>query len=112
MPGWVSFQLATLGQFSTGSDIARVSMESVLGTIRYTHEVCILVSHTYVMSGYDLRDRKSGATPEFVTGWKILASEESCPMCLRAAAKVYQREKRPRAPLHIGCRCSVSPELR
>jgi hypothetical protein len=93
-------------------EFARVGMGSVLGTIRYTHEVCILVSHTYVMSGYDLRDRKSGATPEFVTGWKILASEESCPMCLRAAAKVYPREKRPRAPLHIGCRCSVSPELR
>jgi hypothetical protein len=61
-------------------EFARVSMESVLGTIRYTHEVCMLVSHTYVMSGYDLRDRKNGATPEFVTGWKILASEESCPM--------------------------------
>lgn len=101
------FQLRPLPQ-----DLARVSIESVLGTIRYTHQVCLLVSHTYVMSGHDLRERNNGATSEFVTGWNVLASEESCPTCLRAAAKVYPRGKRPRAPLHIGCRCSVSPELR
>jgi hypothetical protein len=93
-------------------EFARISIESVLGTIRYTHEVCMLMSHTYVMGAYDLRERNNDAMSEFVTGWKIVASEESCPTCLRAAAKVYPKEKRPLVPMHIGCRCCVSSELR
>jgi hypothetical protein len=93
-------------------DFEKVSVGSVLGTIRYTHEVCMLISHTYVMSGYDFRDRITGGSPEFVTGWKILASESSCPACVKAGAVVYPKAKRPRVPLHIGCRCCVSPELK
>ena len=92
-------------------DLAALNMDRVLGTFRYTHEVAVLVSHTYVMSGYDLRDRCNDQGSEFIKGWKVLASDGSCPACVKAASKIYAKESRPKIPHHIGCRCCISPEV-
>ncbi|MFZ0889348.1 MAG: hypothetical protein WA005_12910 [Candidatus Binataceae bacterium] len=85
--------------------------EPVLQTKRFAHEASCLIAHTYAMGAYDLRDRSDPALAKMALGWEISADDGSCPMCRKAAARLYPKGARPRAPLHIGCRCGVEAKL-
>lgn len=88
-----------------------LDLDRVAETWRYTRAVADLVAHTYLMGAYSARNAASlSGNDDIVGGWEILdAGETSCPSCRRAAAKKYPTGRQPQVPLHIGCRCSVTP---
>lgn len=73
-------------------------------------EIAMLLIQTYIWGGYESQDRNRGV-PSYVSGWELrtIKDKRSCPYCERAAATRYARDERPKVPLHIGCRCRVSP---
>jgi hypothetical protein len=83
----------------------------VMDAQKFAHEAASLIAHTYSLGAYDLRNRNDPELQNLVSGWTIMASDGSCPMCRKAAVKPYPKGARPRVPLHIGCRCHVEAKL-
>ena len=71
--------------------------------------VAEILLHTYTMSALAARERRHSQQDgeEGIEGWEVLATEDSCPFCLRAAEKTYPKDQCPLVPLHIGCRCTT-----
>ncbi len=46
-----------------------------------------------------------------LSSWRILASGGACPFCIEQSKLAFAADKPPVVPLHIGCRCQVSPNL-
>lgn len=105
------FQIQPLPDKFANIDLRQVSM-----AWRYTSELSELVCLSYMHSGYAMqrRNRELSESREydFIKGWEIIATDNSCPYCKRAAEKKYPFNNYPITPLHIGCRCSVAPILK
>ncbi|MBC7320527.1 hypothetical protein H5T89_07755 [bacterium] len=84
---------------------------------QYIEEVSFLIAHTYMMSAYATRDyldfKKFGKS-ELTSEWKLInANDENvCPHCRSLENTYFSSEDYPRVPLHIGCRCVVTPVIR
>ena len=90
-----------------GVDLAKISQAWA-----YAEQVANLLGHTYTMATYTARREESNpGALDFIKGWEVMATEDSCPYCKRAAAKKYTTGRPPVVPLHIGCRCSMVPIL-
>jgi hypothetical protein len=87
------------------ADFAAVDLIQVASAWKFAAEIGEVIAHTYMMGGHTVRDRTAS---DFIKGWELLATDDSCPYCKRAAAKTYSKASRPRIPLHIGCRCAVT----
>lgn len=75
--------------------------------LNYAREVTFLIVHTYAMSK-SLKEIKDVSS---IKGWEIVPINDFrlCPYCKRKAAKKYSKDNYPKTPMHIGCRCVVSP---
>ena len=104
------FQLRPLPEYLSAL-ASELRSEAAVHTQRFVHESSSLIAHTYVMGAYDFRDRSDSEVGKIATGWKIRATNGSCPMCRRTGAKIFPKGTRPRVPLHIGCRCNVEAEF-
>ncbi|MEW6297329.1 MAG: hypothetical protein AB1671_06255 [Thermodesulfobacteriota bacterium] len=99
------FQLCPLPAEFTHLDLQRVA-----STWRYVRELATLIVETYTR-GDDAVDQKQlwQESDAAVSGWKIIADEQACPYCKRAAERTYPPGQAPRVPLHLGCHCQLSP---
>ncbi len=98
--------------FPLPPQFAGVDLQQVASAWRYADEIAELMTHTYMMAGYATRDRDRYKGERSVLGikkWQLLPAQDSCPYCQREGQKTYVRM--PTTPLHIGCRCTVSPVL-
>lgn len=84
---------------------------------QYIEEVSFLIAHTYMMSAYatrDYQDFKRFGKSELTREWRLInANDENvCPYCRGLENKHFSSEDYPKVPLHIGCRCVVTPVIR
>ncbi|MDH4081471.1 MAG: VRR-NUC domain-containing protein [Nitrospira sp.] len=94
---------------------AHINLEELAQTWRHTHEVADLMHRTYVFGGRSTLDRANFLTmtkgdPVY---WTLLPArdDKTCPSCRRAAEVGYRQDAAPLVPLHVGCRCSVLPNI-
>jgi hypothetical protein len=78
-------------------------------------EIAFILAHTYRFAHYQANtsesDNQLNHPDSFIKGWKILATDDSCPCCQHAAKKRFPRTKYPQVPLHIACRCCVVADI-
>lgn len=77
---------------------------------RYVKVVSELIAHTYSFSLTASEERKDYLQDrDFFKGWIIHSAgdDSCCPMCREASSKKYPKDKPPKLPFHIGCRCSL-----
>ncbi|HWO56683.1 MAG TPA: hypothetical protein VNN55_03855 [bacterium] len=77
----------------------------------WSRAVAELLEHTYAMSKYATRPpaelREEAA---FVAGWEIIPiTGTPCRFCQQASGRKFGPRDYPKVPLHVGCRCTVSP---
>lgn len=91
-----------------------IDLEKVSLSWQYAEEVSSLIVHTYTMAAYATRNYyqfKEYRSLSHIKGWKVLPAQDEklCYYCREIASKEFPITQYPRVPLHIGCRCSVSP---
>lgn len=94
------------------SEFAGIDLQQVASAWRHASEIADLMTHTYMMAGYATRDRdryKEEQSVLQVKSWQLLPAHDSCPHCQQAGQKAYARM--PVTPLHVGCRCTITPVL-
>lgn len=106
------FQLQPLPEEVRDIDLRNVSL-----SWQYAQELSHLICGTYLHAGYAARDYRrnmENIDGDFIKGWEISIVDDSrcCPYCRREVAKKYSKKQYPKVPLHIGCRCHVSPILK
>ncbi|MBI4824303.1 MAG: hypothetical protein HY805_08780 [Nitrospirae bacterium] len=92
------------------SEFAGIDINAVSHSWQYAQELAYLISGTYMHAGYSMRRQNDKADMgDFINGWEIMAVDDDrcCPYCKRAASKKYSKNRYPKTPLHIGCRCTV-----
>lgn len=101
------FQLVPLPAEFSGIDLKKVA-----ASWRYADYLAELLSHTYTMGAYSIRDNDTHRSDDFIKGWRISDADDTntCPYCKEAAKKVYPRGSKP-TPFHLGCRCCPIAEL-
>lgn len=101
------FQLLPLPAEFSGVDLKKVA-----ASWRYADYLAELISHTYTMGAYSVRDNDTHRSDDFIKGWRISDAGDAgtCPYCKEAAKKVYPRGSKP-TPFHLGCRCCPIAEL-
>lgn len=92
------------------AEFSSIDLGAVSRSWRRAAEIGGLLAHTYSMSISALRHVQNSR--EYVDGWQILATDDSCPACVRAAKKKYPKSKPPTVPVHLGCRCCLTPVIR
>jgi len=105
------FQLKPLpSQFSS------ITLDKISEAFEYFHEIASLIIQTYESGNYAAYEKAQfqdddGFHLSLIEGWELHNVDDSmtCPYCKRAANKIYPKNQYPNVPLHIGCRCSVSP---
>lgn len=100
------FQLKPLPE-----EFSRINLSKISESWAYANEIATLIAHTYVMGGY--ASRRIYEDLSYITGWELSTcdDEATCSYCKRAASMTYSKNQPPKAPLHIGCRCSVLPKI-
>ena len=105
------FQLRPLPE-----EFSYINLSKVAESFSYASEIASLISHTYIGAIFATRDWETSqqSLPHLlpnIKGWEIdfIDDDRCCPFCRRAGKKLYPKDQPPKAPLHIGCRCSVSP---
>lgn len=98
-------------------DFANIDLDKVSLSWQYAQELSYLICGTYLHAGYSTRDyhrNMENIDGDFIKDWEISIVDDSrcCPYCRRETAKKYSKKQYPKVPLHIGCRCHVSPVLR
>ena len=94
-------------------EFSSLNWEDVSQSWQYGQELCGLIAHTYIMGGYAIRNKENKkACEELGYQWEIISREDSCPYCKRESLKNFPNTNYPKTPLHVGCRCSVSPILK
>jgi hypothetical protein len=101
------FQLKPLPE-----EFSRLNLAKVSAAWRYAREVAHLIAQTYASSAYETRSLQCDRKDPFVVGWEIKALDDACPYCQRLASRMFPKGRRPRAPLHIGCRCFVAAKYK
>lgn len=101
------FQLVPLPTEFSGIDLKKVA-----ASWRYADYLAELLSHTYTMGAYSIRDNDTHRSDDFIKGWRISDADDTntCPYCKEAAKKIYPRGSKP-TPFHLGCRCCPIAEL-
>ncbi len=101
------FQLVPLPAEFSGIDLKKVA-----ASWRYADYLSELLSHTYTMGAYSIRDNDAHRSDDFIRGWRISDANDAntCPYCKEAAKKAYPRGSKP-TPFHLGCRCCPIAEL-
>lgn len=93
-------------------EFAYIDLKAIAERWSYYSVISELMAHTFIMGGYAARNAASDTTySSGIRGWDVSASDDSCPYCKSAAAKLYSRRQRPIVPLHLACRCSVSAKF-
>jgi len=103
------FQLKWLPEDCCGTDLTELQK-----ALAYSAEVAELLVHTYVMAHFAFQHNSGNAALQgSIDGWKILAvgGESSCPFCIEQSKRNFPATDPPVVPLHVGCRCSVSPQI-
>lgn len=85
-----------------------VDLKQISGAWRYAYEYAFTLVHTYLQGENRNQYQSYGS---YIGGWQLLADNEACPYCKRAATKTYSKNKYPKVLLHIGCRCSILPRV-
>jgi len=85
-----------------------VDLEKVSNALDYAWATAWLLTHTYMSAHYPPLPPK-----EFIRGWRVSAVRDflTCPYCEKMDGKVFPRDRYPKVPFHIGCRCVVEPLL-
>ncbi|MFH1702468.1 MAG: hypothetical protein ABIB41_03410 [Nitrospirota bacterium] len=99
------FQLKPLPDEFSSLDINKFS-----GGSTYSFEIGRLITHTYIAGHCAARDMYQYQVDLSITkNWNILTcnDDETCSFCKRAASESYPKNRYPKVPLHIGCRCTV-----
>lgn len=88
------------------AEFATLDLRRIGEAWKYAAELADLIAHTYMMAGYaSQRDGDDESASAIGGKWKVLPAPDACPYCHRAGAEAYSRK--PRTPLHIGCRCTT-----
>ncbi len=94
------------------AEFADVDLGSIQQALAYSDEVAQLLQHTYVMGYFAAKHRlRYSEMGGLLSSWRILASVGACPFCIEQSKLAFAADKPPVVPLHIGCRCQVSPNL-
>lgn len=95
-----------------GSEGARL-VEMVALLIGRARLVSEMIGRTY-MSALSSASRKQFDEDGFIVGWEILVIDDvrCCRHCRNAATRRYPAKQPPRVPLHLACRCTLSPVTR
>jgi len=91
-------------------DFAGLDLSKITNAWRYAHEVAWLITHTYMSAGYTVSSKRGDEEDlKYVSGWEVSCADEetSCAMCRRVSSKGFPKNRYPRVPLHLGCRCVV-----
>lgn len=98
---------------SLSEEFSKIDLEKVSLSWQYAQELANLIIGTYYHAGYSTRDYngRKEIGDSFITGWEIsvVNDDRCCPYCKKASSKKYPKNQHPKVPLHIGCRCHVSP---
>lgn len=95
-------------------DFSCVNLRKLLDIETYAKEIATIIAHTYVMGGYGMSKYEDTDYSSNLTGWELdsVDDKNTYPYCIRAAGKKYPKNRRPKTPLHIGCRCGVIPTMK
>lgn len=98
-----AFQLRPLpGEFS-GIDTGRV-----LSSWRYAAETARLIKDTFFRGNYAAYfEGEITNDAGFAPGWKVIVANNACPLCVEMGQRLCAENERPKAPFHMGCRCTV-----
>lgn len=88
-------------------DLAQIDLDEANAYLDRTRQTVHLIRRTY----YSARSALWEKADEFTKGWEINAASDCCPICQRIASKKYAKNRRPRVPIHIGCRCSLQTSV-
>lgn len=99
------FQLKPLPEGLSAANLSRTT-----GAWGYANQVALLIAHTYGIGELAAQAAYSHQEAPDNIFWKVLPAEDPCPYCKRAASRGAQRAH-PKVPLHIGCRCGITPEV-
>lgn len=107
--------LRTLFQLvSLPPELGSVELGQIKKVMEYEREVAQLLQQTYVQTFWNSRNLAQSlnylSPPR---EWEIYTGGQydPCPLCLGQSKRRYQGINPPTVPLHIGCRCTVSPKL-
>ncbi len=96
-------------------DFSALDLTEVQRSLAYSAEVGELLTHTSVMGylAYQQQKRNLGLQ-ESIEGWRILAvgGDSACPYCVEQSKRTFEVSAVPRVPLHLGCRCSLTPKIK
>ena len=81
------------------------------GQTPFNYEAAKLVTHTYQKGSEAIRDRDEYLRKDnqSIKGWKVMSSKNCCQHCYELSRKRFTKDNYPKTPVHIGCRCRVSP---
>jgi hypothetical protein len=101
------------------NEFAGANLERFVEVSKYAWEVASLLAHTYMMGFYAAYHARSEAetveaAPGLIMEWELtpVGDGATCRFCQQQAEKGRHLRRRPRVPFHIGCRCTLIPEMK
>ena len=83
------------------ADLSYINLDEVSASWQYAKEISSLLIRTFQASVYS-KERTDDIS--FARGWEV-STVDACPYCQRQAERTYTKNKPPKMPFHIGCKC-------
>ena len=95
-------------------EFSQIDLHKIRSVWKWEEVIAFLLSQTYASAAYASRRIKQDTEDlSYIKGWEVLTGndESSCPYCQSLSNKIYPKNKYPKIPFHIGCRCTVVPKM-
>ncbi len=90
-------------------EFAALDLAEAVRAWQYREQIALVLVSTYWAAGWDAHNAERFAHDgyNFIRGWTLARAAECCPSCQGKARIRFERNQRPRVPLHVGCTCRV-----